>query len=174
MESKYIFPLVLGLTDGIITALMIATAELLSSAEPHLALYLRIAVGSAAVGAISFFMADYSSMKQDLMRLSKKVNPNTPENLLGTKLEFAILRDSATRTAISAFAGFVGALIPLLPSLIFVSEHLVTLAIADASLAILGLNIARIQSGSYIFWSLLMGGVGVFVMFIGSAIQIVP
>lgn len=173
MSDHYTFPVILGLTDGIITALMIATNEILNSNATHLGLFVRIALGSAAVGAVSFFMADYSSMKQDLVRLSKIVNPNTPFDLLETQLGRRIIEESIAKTLLSALSGFTGALIPLLPSLLFTTNSLISLAIADLSLALLGVVVAKVQSGNYFFWPPLLATVGIVMIYIGEFVNIV-
>lgn len=173
MTNRYTFPAILGLTDGIVTSLMIATNEILSATSPHFFLYIRIALGSASVGAVSFFLADYSTLKQDLVRLSKIVNPNTPFELLQTQLGRSIIKESIFKTLLSALAGFGGALIPLTLSTEFVGYHLISLLGADLSLALLGVLVARVQSGKYYFWPPLLALVGVIMIFIGRFVNIV-
>lgn len=173
MNNHYTFPVILGLTDGIITALMIATNEILVATTAQFGLFMRIALGSAAVGAVSFFMADYSTLKQDLVRLSKIVNPGTPLELLETQLGRRIVRESILKTLLSALSGFAGALIPLLPSELFVSNFWASLIIADLSLALLGVLVAKVQSGNYFFWPPLLASIGVVMMFIGKFVNIV-
>lgn len=173
MSDHYTFPVILGLTDGIITALMIATNEILGATTSQFGLFIRIALGSAAVGAVSFFMADYSTLKQELVRLSKIVNPNTPFDLLETQLGRRIIRESIVKTLLSGLAGFAGALIPLMPSTLFVSDYWISLIIADLSLALLGVLVAKVQSGNYFFWPPLLASIGVAMMFIGRFVNIV-
>ncbi len=173
MNKDYTFPVILGLTDGIVTALMIATNEILTVTVPEFNLYIRIALGSASVGAVSFFMADYSSLKQELVRLSKIVNPNTPFELLETQLGRRIVSESVEKTLLSALAGFGGALIPLALSSVFITQYWVSLLGADLSLALLGVLVARVQSGNYFFWPPLLASVGVVMMFIGRFVNIV-
>lgn len=173
MTDHYTFPIILGLTDGIVTALMIATNEILSATTPEFSLYIRIALGSASVGAVSFFLADYSTLKQDLVRLSKIVSPNIPFRLVDTQLGRRIVRESILKTLLSALAGFGGALIPLALSTVFVTNYWVSLVGADLSLALLGVLVAKVQAGNYFFWPPLLASVGVAMMFIGRFINIV-
>ena len=78
MRIDYVFPLTLGFTDGIITALMIASNLLLSGVHLSYILALRISVGSASVGAFSYFIASFASNRAKLVRISKQINPSAP------------------------------------------------------------------------------------------------
>ena len=59
MRENLVFPITMGLTDGVITVLMLASADFLGPSVMTVDLALRIAFGSAFVGTLSFFIAEY-------------------------------------------------------------------------------------------------------------------
>ena len=54
MKNSLLFPMAIGITDGIITTLMLATNYIVEARAISLLLSLRIAAGSAMVGSFSY------------------------------------------------------------------------------------------------------------------------
>lgn len=173
MKDKYIFPLIFGLTDGIVTSLMIATAILITPQNGSTLLFLRIATGSASVGAISFFTADYATVKHNYIRISRQINPGQSRTSIGGKLWRSMVSESVLRTLTSTGSGFIGALIPLSLSMIFGRDYFLTLLSSIIILSILGIFLARIQKGNYVFWTCVMAAIGIIMILIGKSVHIV-
>jgi len=173
VNDKYIFPLIFGLTDGIVTSLMIATTIIINPGDGPTFLFLRIAFGSASVGAISFFTADYATVKHNYLRISRQMNPGHTRRVLGSKLWKDMITDSILRTMTSTGSGFAGALIPLGLSIVFGHYYYLTFLSSVLILSILGIFLARVQEGNYIFWGTVMAAIGIVMIIIGRFVHIV-
>ena len=86
MNRETIFPITIGLVDGIITTLMITSGRIVSGVDLSLNHTLRIASASSIVGAGSYFVAQYSKMRNEVSRVSKHLNPdkNKPKLKIGS------------------------------------------------------------------------------------------
>ncbi|HEU4742618.1 MAG TPA: hypothetical protein VFS50_13575 [Meiothermus sp.] len=69
------FSVVLGMTDGILTALTLATGRMLNSEEPlSLSLALRISSVSLLTSLFMFFAAEYARLRGELVQAAKQLN----------------------------------------------------------------------------------------------------
>lgn len=173
MKSRVLFPIAIGLSDGIITALMLTSAELLHSGTVGLLLAMRIAFGSAFVGAFSFFIAEYSRLRGELSRASKQLTLPHPSYLVKSRLGKEILLESTVGTTLSGACGFAGALIPLMVSVAIPYPGWVSVITAIASLGLLGIGLGKTVLGKYLNWAIAMILIGVVVTIAGSVLQIV-
>ena len=173
MRLDYVFPLTLGFTDGIITALMITSNLLLSGVHLSYILALRISVGSASVGAFSYFIASFASNRAKLVRISKQINPSAPWKMVKGSLSNRALVDAFAGTVISASSSFAGSLIPLGIYTWSRSNVVLSISVTQASLVLLGLSLARSFRGKSFIWMTGMFSFGLAVMIIGFYVRIV-
>ena len=68
------FAIIIGLTDGILTALILAFGHLVAGTRPTVGLSLRIAVGSAICGVFVFFTAEYARLRGELLTAERQLN----------------------------------------------------------------------------------------------------
>ncbi len=173
MKIKFLFPTSIGLSDGIITALILASGGILngSGIDPFLAI--KISFGSAFAGTFSYFIAQYAGLNEELHRIAKQLNLKSTRYLLKGKLGNEIFRESLVGSIIAAICSFFGALIPLFPSLIIKNNLIIPLAFSYVSLGILGLFISKTTSGKAPFWMSVMIGIGIIVTIAGFYLKLI-
>jgi predicted membrane protein (TIGR00267 family) len=173
LNRETIFPITIGLVDGIITTLMITSGRIVSGVDLSFNHTLRIASGSAIVGAGSYFVAQYSKMRNEVSRVSKHLNPdkNKPRR---SSMERIILLETAVGTLAAALFGFLGSMIPLLSSIIYTSNVYFPFFISLLSLAVLGIFVGKYANGSSLNWALALLFMGVLVTIVGIYLNIIP
>lgn len=172
-KSILTFPLTLGLSDGIITTLMLISHTILHGSIIGIGLALRVAFGSAFVGGFSFFIAEYSRLRGEVSRSSRQLMLRSPTYLVRSRIGRDILVESITGTGASVMSGFVGSMLPLAIAVTFPRTGAYAVYTADVVLALLGAGIAKSVSGNYIFWILTMFLLGIAVSFIGDVLNLV-
>ena len=174
MSSKYyLFPLTLGLSDGIITTLMLVSRTLLSHEAIGIDLALRVSSGSAFVGGFSFFVAEYSRLRGEISRTSRHLVLRSPRYLIRGKIGREILVEAISGTVISVFAGFGGSLIPLFSGVYLPGSSILPVGIGILALAFLGGGIGKSVSGNYYFWIFSMVVIGIIVTVLGDFLNLV-
>ena len=172
-KNNFLFPITLGLSDGIITALMLAAGDLLSHNDVGLNLALRIAFGSAFVGSFSYFIAEYARLRGELYRASRQLTLKSPSFLTRGKLGKEIIIESTLGTSLSGACGFAGALIPLLVNVYIPQPVWLSIITANVTLGVLGLGLSRTVLGKHIYWAIAMVVMGIVVTVAGSILHIV-
>ena len=172
-KGSLTFPLTLGLSDGIITTLMLISRAILTGTLPGFNLALRVAFGSAFVGGFSFFIADYSRLRSEISRTSRQLMLRSPMYLIRGKIGKDILLESVAGTSASVFSGIMGSMLPLTVAIVYHGSGALPIYIADAALALLGAGIAKSVRGNYLFWIFAMFVVGIIVTFLGDFLNLV-
>lgn len=172
-KQTLLFPFTLGLSDGIITTLMLISRSLIYGDPIGLNLALRVAFGSAFVGGFSFFIAEYSRLRGEISRTSKQLNLRSPAYLIRGKIGRDIMIESVAGTSISVLSGFSGSMIPLAFSVLVPQDGRLSVVVAVLSLAALGAGIGKSVKGNYFFWVLTMVFLGVIVTAIGYYLHLV-
>ena len=87
MGSEYVFGLVIGLVDGILTALVLAAGKVLAGGQPiHIPDVMRIAVVASVSAAFTFFVAQYSRFRHELVEAEKHLALSSRGRLAKTQL----------------------------------------------------------------------------------------
>ena len=68
---KQIFALLLGIIDGILTALTLAAGRIVTEEVISLDLAFRIALATSITSSFVFFIAEYTQQRQDLVTAEK-------------------------------------------------------------------------------------------------------
>jgi len=173
LRENLVFPLTMGLTDGVITVLMLASADFLGPSVMTVDLAVRISFGSAFVGTLSFFIAEYSRLRFQLIRASRQLTMNSPESLIKSDLGTKIFVESLAGTLLSGSFGFIGALIPLSVDVIDPKMGFIAILSAYIVLATMGLAIGGISSGNKYKWMAALVLLGLIVTTVGNFISIV-
>lgn len=171
--KRHLFPLVIGIADGILTALTLAAGRLLSAERLGGGLALRIAVAAAVSSAFVFFIAEYSSLRAELVQFEKYLSLRQPGKLASTQLGRKALRRALLGALISAGSSFLGALVPLGCEAIFPKLRWLPLAIALSALALLGVSVGHSVHGRPWLWSLALVLAGILLSVLGAALRIV-
>ena len=173
MKNSLLFPMAIGITDGIITTLMLATNYIVEARAISLLLSLRIAAGSAMVGSFSYFVAEYSSLREELARISKHLGLSTPSFLIRSKPGRDILEEAIVATGISGGFSFSGSFFPLLVATVFPGNATLSLSAAIIALGATGLAIAKSVSGNMYTWPVSMMSIGALVAFAGNFLHLI-
>lgn len=164
--------LVLGVSDGTLTALTLGAGRLVGGGPPiDLDLALRISLAATVTSAFVFFVARYSELRRSLMRAERELSMSS--HLAATALGHRVLVESVEAAAVAALSGLPGALLPLGIGVLVAPSSWFAIVAAIAVLAVLGLVIARTVAGSSLRWVTGMVGSGLAMSLIGAALHIV-
>lgn len=109
-----LFPVIIGLTDGMSTALLLAGSQVLGHRPLDANLALRVALVSGFGGALPLLAAEYARLRQDLSHAARELNLPAPQRLLRSRLGPASVWSALRTTAVATASGFTGALVCLL------------------------------------------------------------
>lgn len=169
-----LLPIVLGLSDGILTALTLAAGHLAGSGQKMtMSLAIRIAIGAFASGAFVFYVANYARLRGELIRAERQLNLTSHGRLAATRLGWAVFVEALSTTILSSIADFLGALIPLLIGVLLPEFGWVAVAASLGSLGVLGLVLARAVHGSLWLWCLVLVAGGVMLSILGMRIRLI-
>lgn len=163
-----------GLTDGILTALTLASGRLLREHEAiDWNLAWRVATVSAVSGALTYFIAEYARQRRELVRAERHLNLTFRGQLAATRLGRAVFRDALTGMIAAGLCGFLGALLPLAIAAVLPSSGWMALLSSGIALSVLGAGVGRASRGNIIRWSLSLVGVGLFLALLGAVLHVV-
>lgn len=171
-SGNQMFAVVVGLTDGILTALTLAAGHLVAGTKPTFGLSLRIAVGSAVCGVFVFYAAEYARLRGDLIHAEKELNLSTRGRFVTTQLGKQVRLEAASSAILSSGANFVGALLPLVLGSVMPSPPLLAMFPSILALAVLGWVLARIVQGRAVSWIAALAAAGIVLSFVGVWLHI--
>ncbi len=173
-RREYTFALVIGCTDGILTALTLAAGRVVSSHDPiDLNLALRISAASSLSGMFIFFTAEYARLRTELVRAERQLNFTSHGRLAATQLGKAVFRDTLWAAAISNVCSFLGALFPLLSGFLLPRPSWLAIVTAILALGVLGAGIAHTVYGNLMRWAVALMVAGVVLSLVGMELHIV-
>ncbi|NLU76684.1 hypothetical protein HCC61_29370 [Streptomyces sp. HNM0575] len=166
-------PLVLGLTDGLLTALTLS-ADSLTSSGAGVDLFLSVRVGCVALvtSAFTVFVADYAERRAELTRASEQLNLTRRGQLATTRLGRLARYRALTASLVASTSGFLAAALPLMVGALIPGPAWGVIVVVVAALMALGAVLARILAGSTGRWVLAMGLGGVAITWIGIQLHI--
>jgi predicted membrane protein (TIGR00267 family) len=162
LRRRTLLPTVLGLADGILTALTLAAGQLTGpSHELPISRGIRIAVAALVSSAFVFYVARYAQLRGELVHAERQLNLMSHGRLASTRLGRSVRIEAFVSAVVSSIASFLGALIPLLTGTLFPTFRWGPVVTSLGSLGILGIALARVVHGSSWSWcgGLVMGGV---------------
>jgi VIT1/CCC1 family predicted Fe2+/Mn2+ transporter len=160
-QREHAFALVMGMSDGILTALTLAAGSVLGSGQPlGTGLALRIAAASAVSGTFVFFAAEYSKLRGELAHAERQLNLTSRGRLAATRLGRAVLVETAVKAGLASLCNFLGALFPLALGAFLPRPAWLPVAAAIVALGLLGGAVARSVRGNSFRWAagLMMAG----------------
>lgn len=174
LDPRYRFASVVGLTDGILTALTLASGKLVASdGRITLGLSLRIAIAASSSGMFIFFTAEYAKLRGELVHASKQLNLASHGHLATTRLGKAVRREAVNSAFLSSMFNLLGAFIPLFMAVAFPLAPWLPIAIAVAALGALGAALAHTIHARIALWAPALMIAGAFLAFIGVKIHLV-
>ena len=162
LRHNTLLPTVLGLADGILTALTLAAGQLTGpSHEMPIGRGIRIAVAALVSSAFVFYVARYAQLRGELIHAERQLNLMSHGHLASTRLGRSVQIEALVSATVSSIASFLGALIPLLTGALLPTFRCGPVVASLGSLGFLGFALARVVHGSYWLWcgGLVAGGV---------------
>jgi hypothetical protein len=171
-QRRHRLDIVAGLIDGILNALTLAAAKLITRDGLTLSLVVKVGGVTACTTSFVFFVAHYAQLRSELVHAARELNILSRGHLATTQLGKQIFREALLNAAIASVCGIVGSTIPLALSLIAPALPFVGIALTIASLGGLGCWLGASVFGSPVLWAsgLMLGG-GVVTM-IGARLAI--
>jgi predicted membrane protein (TIGR00267 family) len=171
---EYVFALVIGLVDGILTALTLAGGKVLNTRDSiETTLVLRISMAAALSGAFIFFVAEYVRLRGELVHAERHLNLTSHGHLATTQLGRMVFLDALRGTAISGVFSFVGALLPLISGAVLPGPRWLPIAVAVLALGLLGVGLARSVYGNTIRWTISLMIAGILLTIVGVKLHVI-
>ena len=161
IRQRVLLAATMGVTDGILTALTLAAGLLTSNRQSvTVSLAFRVAGGAFFSGAFVYFVSKYAEFRQEFVHAEQQLSLLAHGKLALTHLDNTTLRETGFTTLVSSTAAFLGALCPLLVTMLFPRHQWTSFVAAHVALGLLGIALARALYGSALRWSLalIVGG----------------
>jgi predicted membrane protein (TIGR00267 family) len=173
ISSRLLFNVALGLTDGLLTALVL-TAGVLSRGTASIGIdqASRVATAAALSGFFTVFVSDYARLRGELSHAARELNLPSVRRLLASKLSRKVRSEAAISAFITTACSFLGAMIPLAAVAISSAAWTAFLAAAIA-LIIIGFALGRIVGGNILVWAFLLFGGGAAITLAGVWLNVV-
>lgn len=171
--KEALLPAALGLADGILNALTLASGNLLKSGEHvTVGLAVRVSIAALVTAAFAVFVAEYADARGALRHGSRQLSMSSERALAATNLGRSAVRNAARQSMLAAAMSLLGALLPLLLAAALPGPGWIAAVVAVLALAGLGVGLAHVTLANRVLWGtcLLVGGVCVTA--IGAAIHI--
>jgi predicted membrane protein (TIGR00267 family) len=164
----------LGLIDGILTVLTLATGHVMRPNDPvTLSLAIKVSLATSFSGACIFFFSKYSNLRQHLIHTEKELNLSHHGRMATTQLGKQALREALVGVIISSVFNFLGALLPLETAVIFPKKQWLAIVTAFSFLFLLGIFIARLVYGTPFKWILALLSAGAAVSYVGYKLNVI-
>ena len=162
----------IGLIDGLITALIIASHAILSNLTLPVSAAIRISGGSSMVGATSYLLAEYGEKRTDMARIAKHLNPMTLKYSRNRSVQMRILLESVIGGSVALAFGFIGAMIPLGFYSVFGMSPIISIAVTFIALSLTGVYMGYEAEGSAMMWLIALDSVGILMLILGNYLRI--
>lgn len=167
-NPKTLLPIALGLADGILNALTLASASLVGHNGVSLtaSLAIRISIAALVTAGFSVFVGAYAEARGGLRHASQQLSLPQDHALADTALGRRAVIDAGTQAVLASISSMLGALIPLLIAIVLPGPGWIAAVIAVAALGALGVGLARTVTGKPWIWgpALAIGGIAVTVV----------
>lgn len=173
-DRRHRLDVIAGLIDGILNALVLATAKLTAAAGGGVTwqLVLRIGVATTLTTIFVFFVAHYAELRAELLHVEKELNLMSRGKLATTRLGRQILSESALAACIAGGCGLLGSVIPLMLGMAIPGAPLLSVCVTISILGILGVVLAKALLGSPFSWALALMLGGASLAWIGTILNI--
>ena len=172
-RGRVLFAVVLGVSDGILNALTLASATVLHGVGLDLDLGVRVGVVAMASAWFTLFVAEYAQYRSELARAERQLMFTRSGRLAATNLGRAVIRDALVGATAAAASSFVGAAIPLTLGALLPGATWMALVVSVAALGVLGGLLAASGGGRRPVWVAGLIFAGVVVTVIGVKVDLV-
>lgn len=159
--GPWTLPFALGLSDGILNALVLASAKFIHNrSDVTVALAMRVGCVAFVTAMFTMFFADYAEQRVRLARATHQLSLSRSGHLASTGLRRRVMRKSAQAAVIASVCSFIGATGPLIVSGATRGTPWSGLVVALVLLGVLGAVLATSFDGKWQYWvgALLVAG----------------
>jgi VIT1/CCC1 family predicted Fe2+/Mn2+ transporter len=148
-------PLALGLSDGLLNALVLAAGAVLNADKGvTIGLAARVSAVAFVTGMVMFFIGEYAQLRADLVRAEHQLNMTRSGRLATGALGRRARVKAAAAAGTASVASFIGALLPLLVGALIPALRVLPLVLSVLALGGLGAILARAVNGNPLLWAL--------------------
>ena len=169
---RFLLPVALGVADGIINALTLASATVIHGTGLTVSLALRVAAVALISSVFTVFVAEYGQLRADLARAERELSFTRSGQLAAGSLGRQVAREAAEASAVASGASFIGALAPLLIGSALSAWSWSALIVAVGALGALGGALATAVGGKRPRWIIVMIGMGIAVAAVGTYLNV--
>jgi len=169
---RYLLPLSLGISDGIINALTLASSAVIHGRGLTASLALRVAAVALISSVFTVFVAQYGQLRAELARAERELSFTRSGRLAAGHLGRQVAREAAAASAVASGASFAGALIPLLVGAAVAAYSWSAIFVAVGALGGLGGALATAVGGRRRRWIIAMIVMGLAVAALGEVLDI--
>ena len=173
LKRALLFPLVLGLADGILNALTLASSTVLHGLGLTAALALKVGAAAVVSAVFTVFVAEYSQLRAELAHAEYQLSSSSPGRIAAGNLGREVRREAMAAAGIAGGASFIGSALPLLTGVWLSNVSWIALVLSIGALAALGVALADRVHGSKLIWASALTLAGVVVTVIGVQINLV-
>lgn len=163
----------LGVSDGILNALTLASAAVLHDVGLNLGLATRVGIVAFTSAVLTLFVAEYTQNRSELMRAERQLMFTRSGRLAATRLGRAVLRDSVAVATLAGASSFAGAALPLVFGVLLPRASWMALVVSAAVLGGLGVLLGKHVGGRGTVWAAGLVVAGVVVTIIGVQVDLV-
>lgn len=163
----------LGVSDGILNALILAAASMLHGLGLSVRLSAQVGVVALVSAVVTLFVAEYTQNRLELLQAERQLMFTQSGRLAATSLGRAVFRDSIAAAMVAGASSFAGAALPLFIGTLLPHISWVALVASAAALGGLGMALGSHVGGRRILWAVALVLAGVVVTIIGVQLDIV-
>lgn len=172
-RRAWTLPLTIGLCDGILNALILASARLVRGpGAVGLVFALKVGCVAFATALFTIFVAEYAEERARLSRATRQLSLSQRGHLAATGLRHRVLRRAALAATIASVSSFVGATAPLVLAGTLAGAPWSGLLAAIVLLGFLGGILAQSFEAHWPLWTTALVVAGVAVSAIGTWLNI--
>lgn len=171
-QDRLLLPLSLGIADGIINALILASATVVYGRGLDTGLAARVAAVAFVSSIFTMYVADYAQRRSELVRTEHQLSYTRPEPLATGALGRRAIREAGEAAVVASVASFVGAMAPLLVGAWLRPFGWAAILMAILGLGALGAALARSVGGRRTAWVASLMVCGGVIAVIGTALDI--
>lgn len=171
-RKKYLLPTSLGVADGILNALTLASSSVLHAHGLTVALAARVGAVAAVTSVFTVYVAEYAQFRAELTQAEHELSFTESGRLASSSLGRQVMRDAIAAAGVASIASFIGASLPLLVGSVALGYSWLALIVAVITLGALGAGLATAVNGNRVRWISVLMIMGIFVAAIGIFLDI--
>jgi hypothetical protein len=171
--ARWLFNVALGLTDGLLTALVLTAGTLVGGAvRVSIDQAVRVSSAAALSGLFTVLVSDFVRLRVELSHAAQELNLTSVRPLLASRLGTKVRMQALAAALVTTACSFGGAMIPL-ASAALIRVGWAGPAAAGTSLVAIGAVFGRLLSGNPLIWAMLLFSGGAMISLVGVWLRIV-